>query len=158
MLLIDNNAILATFKFRIYFSAKKWRLRPKFWGTICLQTTTADYFAIQLYFSQRKLKSTAKTAISQTDICGHTYLIYSYVALARLQRYLYTSRTLYRLRPEIALLSAASRPALGPTQPPIQWVPWRQGREPDHLPPSSGEVKKGGAIPPFPHMSSWRAA
>jgi hypothetical protein len=30
-------------------------------------------------------------------------------------------------------------------------------READHSPPSSVEVKNGGAIPPFPHSSSWRA-
>jgi hypothetical protein len=48
----------------------------------------------------------------------------------------------------IFLLTTASRPALGPTQPPVQWVPgalslgvkW-PGREADHLPPSSAEVK-----------------
>jgi hypothetical protein len=39
--------------------------------------------------------------------------------------------------------------ALGPTQPPIQWVPGalslgvkRPGREADHSPPSSAEVKE----------------
>ena len=41
-----------------------------------------------------------------------------------------------------------SRPAVGPTQPPIQWVPdlfrgvKRPGRGADHPPPSSAEVKK----------------
>jgi len=42
----------------------------------------------------------------------------------------------------------ASRPLSGPTQLPIQWVPWafttglkRAGRETDHSPPSSVEVK-----------------
>jgi hypothetical protein len=45
--------------------------------------------------------------------------------------------------------SASSRPALGPTQPPIQCVSKtlspvvkRPGREADHLPPTSAEVKK----------------
>jgi hypothetical protein len=33
----------------------------------------------------------------------------------------------------------------------------RPGREADHSPPSRAEVKKGGAIPPLPHMSSWRS-
>jgi len=42
----------------------------------------------------------------------------------------------------------ASTPALGPTHPPVQWVPGalslgveRPGREADHLPPSSAEVR-----------------
>jgi len=48
----------------------------------------------------------------------------------------------------IFLFTTASRPALGPTQPPIQWVPGAlslglklPGREADHSPPSSAEVK-----------------
>jgi hypothetical protein len=47
------------------------------------------------------------------------------------------------------LFSVSSRPALGPTQPPIQWVPRtltpgvkRPGREADHSFPASAEVKK----------------
>jgi hypothetical protein len=46
-------------------------------------------------------------------------------------------------------------------QPPIQWVPQvlfpgldRPWREADHSPPSA-EVKNGGAVPAFPHTSSW---
>jgi hypothetical protein len=47
------------------------------------------------------------------------------------------------------LFPKSSRPALGSTQPPIQWVPctlspvvkW-PGREVDHSPPASAEVKK----------------
>jgi hypothetical protein len=45
--------------------------------------------------------------------------------------------------------SISSRPALGPTQPPIHWAPGalssgvkRQGREADHSPPTSAQVKK----------------
>jgi hypothetical protein len=57
----------------------------------------------------------------------------------------------------IIILTAASRPALGPTQPPIHWVSealslgvkW-PGSEADHSLPSSAEVKIPGAIPPFP--------
>jgi len=34
----------------------------------------------------------------------------------------------------------------------------RPEHEADHKPPSSAEVKLRGAIPTFPHMSSWRGA
>jgi hypothetical protein len=49
----------------------------------------------------------------------------------------------------IFLCTTASRTTLGPTQPPIQWVPGalslgikRPGCEADHSPPSSAEVKE----------------
>jgi hypothetical protein len=49
----------------------------------------------------------------------------------------------------IFLFDIPSRPALVPTQPPIQWVTRalslgvkRPGREADHSPPSSAEVKE----------------
>jgi hypothetical protein len=55
------------------------------------------------------------------------------------------------------IFSAASRPALGLTHPPIQWVPGdlspgvkRPGFEAD-LSPTSAEVKKCGSIHPLPH-------
>jgi hypothetical protein len=46
-------------------------------------------------------------------------------------------------------ISSVSRPALGPTQPPVQWLPGvlypgvkaRPGRDADHPPPSSAEVE-----------------
>jgi hypothetical protein len=43
-----------------------------------------------------------------------------------------------------ATFSTSSRPVLGPTQPSIQWVPEvkRRGREADHSPPTSTEIKK----------------
>jgi hypothetical protein len=62
---------------------------------------------------------------------------------------------------KIFLFSTTFRPALGPTQTSIQWVPIasypavkRQRREADHSPPSSVEIGNGGAIPPLPHISS----
>jgi hypothetical protein len=57
----------------------------------------------------------------------------------------------------IFLFTTASRTALGPTQPPFQWGSSRgspkevkrPGREADHSPPSSAEVKVHGAVPPL---------
>jgi hypothetical protein len=56
-------------------------------------------------------------------------------------------------------------PAPGLIQSAIQWAPGavspevkRQGREAEHSPPSSVEVKNGGAIPRLPHISSWSHA
>jgi hypothetical protein len=34
----------------------------------------------------------------------------------------------------------------------------RPGREVDHLPPTSAEVKKSGSIHPLPHTLSWHSA
>jgi hypothetical protein len=56
------------------------------------------------------------------------------------------------------LFSTSSRPALGSTQRPFQWVPGalspvvkRPEGEADHLPPASSEVKKCGSTHPLPH-------
>jgi hypothetical protein len=66
----------------------------------------------------------------------------------------------------IFLFTTESRPSVGTTQPPIQWVPGalstevkRQGRESDHSPPSSAEVKE--CVELYLHStntSSWRGA
>jgi hypothetical protein len=49
----------------------------------------------------------------------------------------------------LRICTTASRTALGPTQPPIQWVAGalslgveRPGREADHSPPSSAEIEE----------------
>jgi hypothetical protein len=55
--------------------------------------------------------------------------------------------------------------ALGPSQLPTQWVQgaisagvkW-PGREADHSPVSSAELKNGGAMSPLCHMLSWHSA
>jgi len=64
----------------------------------------------------------------------------------------------------IFLFTTASRPTLGPTQPPIQWVPGalslelrRLGSKADHLPPSGAEVKERVELYlHYPNKPSWR--
>jgi hypothetical protein len=71
-----------------------------------------------------------------------------------------------RRRLGILLFTTASRTALGPTHPPIQWVPAalslgvkRQGRESDHSPPSGTEVKEWVELYlRSPNTPSWRGA
>jgi hypothetical protein len=66
-----------------------------------------------------------------------------------------------RYKPGMFLSCAAFRPALGPTKPPVQRAPgalspevkW-PGREADHSPTSSAEVKHGEAIFSLRHTSS----
>jgi hypothetical protein len=63
------------------------------------------------------------------------------------------------------IFSPASRPALGPIQPPNQWVAralspgvkW-QGREDEHSPPTSAKVKKMWIYTSTPHTPSLRSA
>jgi hypothetical protein len=59
---------------------------------------------------------------------------------------------------KIFLFSMKSRLALGPTQPPIRWILGtlssgvkHLGHEADHLPPSSAQIKNGGAMLPLLH-------
>jgi hypothetical protein len=68
-----------------------------------------------------------------------------------------------RQRLGIFLFTAVPGPAVGPTQPPIQWVTGtlslgikRPGREADHLAPSSAEVKNAWSYtstPPYVLMA-----
>jgi hypothetical protein len=57
---------------------------------------------------------------------------------------------------KIFLFATASRPALGPIQSPRRWVPVvkQPGREADHSPPSSAEVKKAWSYTSTPPSKS----
>jgi hypothetical protein len=57
----------------------------------------------------------------------------------------------------IFLFTTASRTALGPTQRGLSLGVKRQGREADHSPPPSAQVKMRGAIHPLPQyvFMSW---
>jgi hypothetical protein len=72
-----------------------------------------------------------------------------------------------RQRQRISPLASASRPALGPTQPPVQWVSValspgvKRGREVTltTYPPSSAEVKNEQELYLLsPHAPAWRVA
>jgi hypothetical protein len=79
------------------------------------------------------------------------YFIVPWMISVLMTRYVHTKARIVDSRRglEILLFTTASRPALGPTQRPIQWVPGalslgvkQPGREADYSPPSSAEVKE----------------
>jgi hypothetical protein len=66
---------------------------------------------------------------------------------------------------DISLHCTPFRPGVGPTQPPLQWVPGslslglkRSGREANHASLCSAEAKNSEAISLLPHMFSWHSA
>jgi hypothetical protein len=69
-----------------------------------------------------------------------------------------------RQRLGIFLFTTASRPALGSTQPTIQWIGGyfpgirRPGRETDNSPPSKSKIILHRSSPSLPHTSSWCGA
>jgi hypothetical protein len=89
---------------------------------------------------------TVVTEYNRTNICG-TVMIGAY--------YLYN---LIPGRGEIYLFSIASRPVLGPTQPPIEWGPGGFFPRGKATWVWNAEVNNGGAIPPVPNMSFWHNA
>jgi hypothetical protein len=65
----------------------------------------------------------------------------------------------------VFLFTTAPGPALGPTQPPIQWVPAalsqgvkRPCRKADHSSRLAPRLRMREATPPFPHTSLWRGS
>jgi hypothetical protein len=76
--------------------------------------------------------------------------LFSRICLIMSRHHLFATVTNYAKRgPGIFLFTTASRMALGPTQPPVQWVPGalslgvkRPGCEADNSPPSNAEVKE----------------
>jgi hypothetical protein len=131
-------------------------------GIVCLQTTN---HGIQFFFSLGRASTHAMPL-------GIMHKI-NYLSIPEPGELCQYSDMLWAEQPgfdswqelEIFLYSTVSRLALGPTQPPIQWVLGalslgvkRPGHEAESSPPSSAEVRNGGAIPPFHHMSSWHNA
>jgi hypothetical protein len=83
--------------------------------------------------------------------------------ISRLCKGKVTSMGFYPFMGDIFLLSTLSRPVLGSTQPPIQWVPGalspgikQPGLEADHSPPTIAEIKNMWictSTPPYVFMA-----
>jgi hypothetical protein len=117
-----------------------------------LMISPQQYDVTEIYLSKLRLNT--------SDLCRIILILDAY-----------HSDGLWAVRPgfgsrqeqEMFLYSTEFRPALRATQPHIQLEPGtlspgvkRPGREADHSPPSSAEVKNGTAIPPLPYTSLWR--
>jgi hypothetical protein len=109
------------------------------WKAFVTSKTSAHCYTVS-HFSLNKIK------------WRHNVVSYSSAGIAT--SYRLDSRGSIPSRGKIFLFSIASRPALEPTQLPIQWVREgdfpglkRPGRGADHLLLSSAKIKNGGVIP-----------
>jgi hypothetical protein len=127
---------------------------------------TTEFSQIHFHFiipsKQGSFVSSLSVIFSYQNV---VFICHSHISVGIKTDYGLEGRLSNRGRGKIFLFSTASRSALGPNQPPVQWVSGavspevkRPGLEADHSPPSSAEVKNGEAIPPLSYMSSWHSA
>jgi hypothetical protein len=126
--------ILSVPFFKVSFENYCLKLNPAFIGTF-LQSWE---YGVKITVKLPLINGNCLTRKSSTDSSV------SIVTRLRTGRPKFDSRK----RQGLFLLAAASRPDLGPTQPPIQWIPEalslglrRPGREAGHSPTSSAKVK-----------------
>jgi hypothetical protein len=120
---------------------------------------------------KRKIPSPFQDSNSHYPVRSPT--LYHWAIPVPVYRYFIFNKNLYNLDVEIVvayvgifLFTTASRTALGPTQPPVQWIPGslslglkRPGHEADHSLPSSAEVKDGVELYfRSPSTPPWRGA
>jgi hypothetical protein len=117
----------------------------------CLNYSTFWFFSMDAHCLF--VSTINSLSLLQTSVI--VYNIYLWTAIAQSVQRWATGWTIgvlgfdFRRGLVIFLFTTASRTVLGPTQPPIQWIPGalssgvkRLGREADHSPPSSAEVKE----------------
>jgi hypothetical protein len=125
-------------------------------GDVCLHVSSReslDEFAWRLYMNPTPQESTQKsyTPISNSSVriaMGYRLDVRGLIP-GRGKRFLSTPPYPERLwvPPSLSIIPRTLSAGLK-----------RSGREADHSPPSSTEVKNGGATPPVSHTSSWRGA
>jgi hypothetical protein len=93
--------------------------------------------------------------VRNTEWCAYLFFIGAETSVSIAKSYELDGWGSIPGRGKISLFSIKSRPALGPIQPPIQWVQGalspgikRPGRQADRSPSSSNEVNNGGAVAP----------
>jgi hypothetical protein len=110
----------------------------------------------------RAKRYTAYFDTSIHEVITGTYHVQGLSVTHNLQAFQYNR---FKYKMYAFLFTTASRTALGPTQPPIQWVPGalslgvkRPVREADHSPPSSAEVKNAWRYTSTPQyvFMEWR--
>jgi hypothetical protein len=170
----------------VQLSVTRWSCIAILWvslvsfAAVILCVVSQRVFIIVVDFvtdSNRKLLDTSSYVYT-------IYHIYIYIYILDFLQYLYKSRdgsvgialgyglddrgsrVRFPVGLGIFLFTTESVTALGPTQPPIQWIPWalslevkRPGREADHSPPSSAEVEECVELYLHsPNTFSWRDA
>jgi hypothetical protein len=165
-----------TLKLHFLKKALIFSMYGEFWANIsyyCEYKTSSNLRRIQFLnvgfrkkFDSAHSSNSRRTSTFNGGKCENVHLIFDVIHYIYIYMYIRTGRPGFESRQEqhFSLLHSFQTGS-GPHPPSYPMCTGssfprvkRAGCEAIHSPPSSVEVKNGGATPPLPHMSSWHSA